>query len=154
MSGQRGSVDGSVLRKGVNELDELNAIGGARHRCHGAMEAVLRMPMPRLVVIRGFDLRFFLGLGDQMVVMMMMRCEVIVMSNDVMVVIVVVGGVDVGVVTSGVMMKVESGARRYDRRHEERDRQRRPLRQLPAYPLHRPRRLPQLLMVCHGDSAR
>ncbi|HVN86016.1 MAG TPA: hypothetical protein VMW17_14340 [Candidatus Binatia bacterium] len=81
------------------------------------MKAVLRMPVAGLVVIRGFDLRLLMVAGREVVIMMVMVrfVEIVVVVRTMLVILV---GVDVNVIAVGMMVEVESGARRRDRRAE------------------------------------
>ena len=106
------------------------------HRCHGAVEEFLRMPVSGtiIVIISRFQCVSAHGHRCKLVVMVvgaMIWSAAMVMVR---IAIIVAVDVDVQVVAAGVVVEVKPGARRCERR--ERERQRGPLSQSCAYPPH------------------
>jgi len=156
--GQRRPINDRPLGPGVNDVNVLTVLWCEDCGRDGTMKRVLRMPMSSPVVVLGFDYRAICcGAGDVGVVMarvmvvMMRGVVIVIMSITVIMVVAVIFTVemDVQVIAAGVMMEIESGAWRRDRRNEEPEGQCGPLSQSCTQPLHGEGALSQAARRCH-----
>jgi len=99
----------------------------ANCRRDGAVEEILRMPMPGPVVVGRFDHRGIgrgvceVGVRIERLRMVMVTVMKRVNAIGIVVVAMLLAiEVDVQTVAAGVVVEVEPGARRHDRRHKER----------------------------------
>ena len=146
--GQRRPIDRWALREEVSNGNGVDVECAGDRRRDGAVEEILRMPVSGPVVVRCFDCRAAGCGGCEVSVVMVCRVMVIVivmMCLDAVLMMIITVCVDVQVIAAGVVVEVERGAWRRDRRHEDSEGQRGPLSQSCAFRLiaaalyHKPR---------------